>query len=115
MDPKERRRHVRMRPLPELPAHGALSQGVIWEKLAVHDVSIGGVAFVTSDPLRGYKPGDPITLRLSLARYGEHGVTAQVRYVSDSVTGVEFTNLSPDATSAVRKYVAELLERGAMS
>jgi hypothetical protein len=115
MDPKERRRHVRMKPLPELPASAALSMGVISEKLQVLDVSIGGMALLVSEPIKNAKVGDRLALRISLARYGEHAVVAVVRYVTTTTAGIEFADLTPEATSAARKYVAELLERGAMS
>jgi hypothetical protein len=104
-----------MKPMPELPASAALSMGVIWEQLQVLDVSIGGIAFMVSEPLQAKKPGDELSLKISLARYGEHAIRAVVRYATATATGVEFVDLTPEATTALRKYVAELLERGAMS
>lgn len=115
MDRIERRRQVRMKPLPEFPAHAYLGSNGEKGALPVSDVSIGGMALETCDLLRAHKVNDRLEMRISLARYGEHQVVAVIRYMLDSVTGIQFVDLTPEATTALRRYVAELLERGALS
>ncbi len=115
MHAKERRLNVRMKPIAELPAEATLVLGATREQIAVQDVSVGGMALFTSAFLRERKAGDEVTLHLALGAFGEHTVSAELRYVTTTATGVKFLELTPAASTAVRKYVAELLERGAMS
>lgn len=104
-----------MKPLSECPVSAVLI-GDPPEQLSVSDVSVGGIAFVTEGSLKLATVGQRISLRLTLAHYGEHVVTADVRWVDEeALTGARFVDLSPEATKAVRRYVAELLERGAGS
>lgn len=115
MDAKERRRHVRMKPLPELPAAAKLTVGAISEVIAVQDISVGGMALGTEGALRGRKAGEKLSLQLALGAHAGYAITAEVRYVGQGTIGFEFVDLTPEAATAIRKYVAELLERGAMS
>ena len=116
MDPSERRRHVRMKPIPELPATAVLQgSGLVHESLEVVDVSVGGLALATSGALENAAMGDAVTLRLGLSRYGEHTIPVTIRWKARGLTGVEFGALEPAATTAIRRFVAELLERGAPS
>lgn len=116
MDRVERRRHVRLRPLPELPILAArLSQGPIHESLQVIDVSVGGLALAKDGSLADAPVGERFGLRLTLAGLGEHRLDVVVRWAGAQQTGVEFVDPDGQATIAIRKYVAELLERGASS
>jgi c-di-GMP-binding flagellar brake protein YcgR len=113
--PAERRRAVRMKPIPDCPA-SAVRLGEHPEALTISDVSVGGIAFQTLGSLKNAQVNQRLDLRMSLARYGEHTISAVVRYVNDDgLTGAQFVDLSPEATKAVRHYVAELLQRGAPS
>lgn len=104
-----------MKPIPDCPAAAALG-GERPQTLTISDVGIGGIAFETDASLRDVRVAQRLELRLSLAHYGEHSVAGEVRYVNDEgLTGVQFVDLSPEATKAIRRYVAELLERGAPS
>jgi hypothetical protein len=104
-----------MKPIAECPAAATL-EGDTSESLDVADVSVGGIAFLTNEVLRQVSVGARLTLKLSLSHYGEHRVAADVRYVNPSaLTGMQFADLTPEATKAIRRYVAELLERGAPS
>jgi len=113
--PAERRRAVRMKPIPDCPASAVLL-GDHPEALMINDVGVGGIAFQTLGSLKTAQVNQRLELRVSLARYGEHNISAEVRYVNDDgLTGAQFVDLSPEATKAVRHYVAELLQRGAPS
>lgn len=104
-----------MRPIPDCPASAVLI-GEITEALTISDVGVGGMAVATTGIMRGVQVGQRLELRISLARYGEHVVAVSVRYVLEGgLTGLQFVDLTPEATKAVRRYVAELLERGAPS
>lgn len=104
-----------MKPLPELPASAKLTVGAISEVIAVQDVSVGGIALATEGPLRAKKPGERLAMQLSLGAHPGYAIEAEVRYVGQGTTGLEFVDLAPEAATAIRRYVAELLERGAMS
>lgn len=105
-----------MRPLPELPISVArLGEGTIHESLQVIDTSIGGLALVTEGSLAAARIGDRFSVRMALAKYGEHDVEVVVRWCGPQQTGVEFIDMSAEPTTAIRRYVAELLERGAPS
>jgi hypothetical protein len=116
MNPAERRRHVRMKPIQELPASAVLDAGgLVHEVIQVSDIGVGGIALVTAGPLERATPGELVTMTLRLARYGEHTIRAYVRWKAGGLTGLEFHELDAPSTTAVRRYVAELLERGAPS
>ena len=105
-----------MRPLPELAASAELvgSDGAR-APLRVVDVSVGGLALARDGALRFAEPSRRLALHIALTNYGEHEVQVEVRWAAESLVGVQFVDLGPAATSSVRKYVAELLERGAPS
>jgi hypothetical protein len=116
VDRIERRKHVRIRPLPELPiAVARLGQGAIHESLEVIDASVGGLALAKEGSLTRAEVGERFEVRLTLGALGEHRVDVVVRWTGPHQTGVEFVDMGPEPASAVRKYVAELLERGASS
>jgi hypothetical protein len=105
-----------MKPIPELPASAVLlGSGLVHDSLEVVDVSVGGLALATAGALEKLKSGDAVRLRIGLSRYGEHTIPAIVRWTARGLTGVEYGELEPAATTAIRRYVAELLERGAPS
>jgi hypothetical protein len=114
VDRSERRRHVRARPLAELPV-AAVRRGPnnIHETLAVADVSVGGLALM--NVAEGGKVGERWSLELGLGRYGAHRVDVVVRWAAAGLAGVELVDLAPEAAQAMSKYVGELLERGASS
>ena len=71
----ERRRHVRLKPTPELPVVVALaSGGLVRETIDVIDLSVGGLA-LSSPMLANAKPGDRLRLFLTLGtnRDGQTG------------------------------------------
>ena len=92
----ERRRSVRMRPLPELPAKVSLLVDSGPVELQLWDISVGGLA---------------ITGHSALSE-------ADVRHLGGGdagLLGMQLAAPPPQVTSAVGRYVAELLERGAPS
>jgi hypothetical protein len=110
VDRAERRRHVRARPLAELPVAAVrLGANNIHETLTVADVSVGGLALMSAVG----KVGDRWEMQIGLGRFGDHRVDVVVRWVGAGLTGVELVDLAPEAAQAMSKYVGELLERGA--
>lgn len=110
---KERRLHVRLAPLPGLPASAVLRTAGLPEALTVVNMSVGGMALVSSSAVRECKPGDRVSLKLDMGSFGTFDVDVVIRYhTSKEITGVQFADLAKDADTAVRTYVAELLERG---
>jgi hypothetical protein len=105
-----------MRPIPELPAHAALvaSDGS-HAAIQVVDVSVGGLALAKTGALDLVEAGRRLSLHVDLGRYGAHDVGVEVRWAAEALVGVQYVDLAPAATTAVRRYVAELLERGAHS
>ena len=110
---QERRKAVRMKPTPELPARAVLAvEGPVQEALTVFDVSVGGMA-LSLPGQGGTATGRRMRLHVSLGGgHGEHEIDVEIRWASPQVMGIAFVDLTPEATTAVRRYVAELLERG---
>lgn len=111
----ERRRHVRIRPLPELPVTLARIADEGEEVLEVFDVSIGGLGLVTRGSVADMSRGQRLDLRIDLGRYGTFAIVANVRHVGEALTGCELDDLPPGYVPAIGRYIAELLERGAPS
>jgi len=105
-----------MQPIPELPATAELlgADGVR-EKLQVIDMSVGGLALARELVARTLEIGSNLALRLTLDHYGVHEVRATVRWTAATQIGVEYVQPPPAAFTAIQRYVAELLERGAPS
>ena len=110
---RERRRHVRLKPIPELPARAIVAvDGLVREAIDIIDVSVSGLALRSGGGLAGAKQGQRLKLTLDLSAWGEHQVDVDVRWTSPAAVGVELADPSPAASQAVNRYVAELLERG---
>lgn len=108
----ERRRHVRVKPTADLPARVALGlDSLVRETAEVHDVSVGGLA-LGSKQLASSAHGTRLRLELMLGGFGDHRVNVEIRWTAGEVVGVELVEPAPEAAQAIRKYVAELLERG---
>ena len=71
--------------------------------------------FSKAEVLDGAGSGQRLSLHVSLSHYGEHDIGVEVRWCAEALVGVQYVGLTPAATTAVRRYVAELLERGAHS
>ena len=105
-----------MRPIADLPASAAVIAGDGSQAaILIVDVSVGGLALARDGAFRAAPAGQRVALQLSLSQYGQHRVDVDVRWAAEAVVGVQYVDLSPAATTAVRRYVAELLERGAPS
>ncbi|MFW6049608.1 MAG: PilZ domain-containing protein [Myxococcota bacterium] len=113
---KERRRSVRLRPIPDLPAHARLVDD--GTDLQVWDVSVGGLAVVAPPAEAHLQPGTRHALMLDLGRFGTFELQAEVRHRShdaDGTIGMQLVEPPREATTAIGRYVAELLQRGALS
>jgi hypothetical protein len=113
----ERRRAVRMRPMPDLPARARLV-GDSPVDLQVWDVSVGGLAVTGGNALAALTRGTRHHIALDLGRYGAFEVDVEVRHRGAQHTeliGMQLIDPPPAATTALGRYVAELLERGAVS
>jgi hypothetical protein len=111
----ERRRHVRLKPTPDLPIRVALAgDGLLREALDVIDLSISGLA-LSSPALASTKPGDKLHLLLTLGTSAEHEVDVITRWTSRDGVGVELVDPPAQTAQALQRYIAELLERGGSS
>ena len=116
MASSERRRHVRVKPTPDLPARVALaSSGLLREALDVIDLSVGGFAISSSPAIAGKNAGDTFELKLSLGAGVEHSVTVISRWRSEAGMGVELVEPDPKVATELQRFIAELLERGGAS
>ena len=107
---QERRRHVRTKPTPALPARAVRAlDALVQESLEIVDISVGGMALASVN----MEPGAKMTVTLSLAGHGDHVVDVVVRWAAQDSIGVELVDPPAAAAQAIQRYVAELLERGA--
>lgn len=112
MTQAERRRHVRLKPIAELPARVALlSDGPLHEALDVIDISAGGM-HLSMPTNRAVDVGGTIKLRISLGTETEHVVDVTIRWTSSTSFGAEIIEPAPAAQASIRRYIGELLERG---
>ena len=112
MGRSERRRHVRLKPTPGLPARAALAgDGLLREVLDVVDLSVGGLA-ISAPALAKTKPGERLRLHLTLGAAAEFVVDVVVRWRSNENAGVELVDAPPPTARELERYVQELLERG---
>ena len=111
---EERRQNVRVRPDHDLPV-GLVLVGDAETQLDVLDASIGGFGFLYRDAL-ALEVGQTIQVRVTLPRMDAFAATAKVRHVKSGSgsdrAGIHLPELDEDQTRALRRYVAELFERG---
>ena len=107
---QERRRHVRTKPTPALPARAVRAlAALLQEAVEIVDIRVGGMALASVNA----EVGSTMKLTLTLAGQGEHVIDAVVRWASRDSIGVELVDPPAPTTQALQRYVAELLERGA--
>ena len=112
MASSDRRRHVRVKPSPDLPVRVALvGDGFLREALDVMDLSVGGLA-LSSPALAGTKPGDRFRIHLALGASAEHALDVVTRWISGDGAGVELVDPPAATAQELSRYIAELLERG---
>jgi hypothetical protein len=108
----ERRVHVRVRPSADYDVSATFSEdGIVWLRLQVLDLSVGGLAVLIADDLAHKRRGDRLKLQLSLP-LGVSNVSGTIRHLGRGVCGIEFDPLADADMNLVRTAVAELLERG---
>jgi hypothetical protein len=115
-DAKERRRAVRLRPILDLPAKARLLDGGL--ELQVWDVSVGGLAVVDPRQADAWNPDARHRIHLDLGRYGAFDLDMVVRHRTENATGtvgMQIVDPPQEIITAMGRYVAELLERGAPS
>ncbi len=105
----ERRRHVRVEPTPALPATATRTRdGLVHERLEILDISISGMRMIA--------PNDDSTrdmeLRLGLGDKKELHVRVTRRWATDQLIGVELVGPSAEVSTALSRYVADVMERG---
>jgi hypothetical protein len=113
MASNERRRHVRVKPSPDLPVQVALaSDALLREAVHVMDLSVCGLALAS---LATTETGQQLRLHLRLGSGPEHTVDVIVRWTTRDTAGVELVDPTPQVAQELARYVAELLERGGSS
>jgi c-di-GMP-binding flagellar brake protein YcgR len=107
---------VRGRPLIELPAEIELVPADGGGMLHVVDISLGGVG-VWAQGREPFQPGQRVRVLLKLGRGRAVEIGAEVRYTRGpdrSFCGLAFDDADPVDRSSIRRYVAELVERGSV-
>jgi hypothetical protein len=112
---KERRRHVRAKPTRAMPAHVVRPlTGSSWdiaEALEIVDISVSGLAIALPPNFEAATPGSEMKLRLVIGQ-ATYEIRTCVRWNARGMAGLELVDLSEETSKALRRYVAELLERG---
>ncbi len=110
----ERRKHVRVHPIQELPGEISLVPEISGLTVQLVDVSLGGLGMWVQRGDAGSAVGDHLVLKLRLGRATVE-ITAEVRHLSadGSTLGLQFVEPSPEARQAINRYVTELCMRGA--
>ena len=108
----DRRRHVRVRPAVDYDVTVEVIEGAVYSRVQVVDLSLGGVGMLIEPPVDRYPVNEALELRIGTPEAESVRVTALVRHRARGVCGAEFRGLSEDALAALRRAVAELLERG---
>jgi hypothetical protein len=113
---KDRRQHVRTRPVIDLPAEVDLVPPVDVGALLIVDISLGGIG-VWAQGRPPFEPGQHVRLTLRLGRAAPLELDAVVRYTrapDKSFCGMKFEVLDDGQRAAVGRYVGELVERGSL-
>jgi hypothetical protein len=108
----DRRRHVRVRPAADYDVRVELVDGAVFSRVEVVDLSLGGLGILIEPPIDTRELGAALELRVGTPEAEPVRVKAVVRHRARGVCGVEFQNLDEAALAALRRAVAELLERG---
>ncbi len=111
---ENRRRHVRARPLPELPVEAWIIDGIVAEPVRVLDVSISGLGLLVEGSMKSLKAADQLKLRVRVGADELHELSCEVRHVSTAsgVCGVQFSGIPPEVQKTLGQTVSELLARG---
>jgi len=108
----DRRRHVRVRPAADYDVRVELVDGAVFSRLEVVDLSLGGLGILIDPPIGSFQLGAALDLRVGTPEAEPVRLKAVVRHNARGVCGMEFQNLDEAAVAALRRAVAELLERG---
>jgi hypothetical protein len=108
----DRRRHVRVRPTADYDVRVEVVEGALFLRVQVVDVSLGGLGILLEPLVDAYQLGAAVELRLGMPGAEPLRVKAIVRHRARGVCGMEFQELGEPALAALRRVVAELLERG---
>lgn len=109
---RDRRRHVRVRPAADYDVAMEICEGAVFTRVRVVDFSLGGVGILIEPPVDRYELGTKFEMRVKTPDAAAVSVSAAVRHRARGVCGAEFVGLSDAARLALRRSVAELLERG---
>jgi hypothetical protein len=101
-----------VRPAADYDVRVELVEGAVFSRVEVVDVSLGGLGILIEPTLDNCQPGAALDLRVGTPDAEPVRVKAVVRHRARGVCGMEFQNLDEAAVSALRRAVAELLERG---
>lgn len=89
-----------------------LVEGAVFSRVEVVDLSLGGLGILIEPPIDSCQIDAELDLRVSTPEAEPVRVKAVVRHRARGVCGMEFQNLDEAAIAALRRAVAELLERG---
>ncbi len=87
-------------------------EGAVFTRCQIVDLSLGGVGLLMEAPIDRYEPGSSFELRLTTPESKPFRALVTVKHQARGVCGAGFESLSDEASSAMRRAVSELLERG---
>ena len=101
-----------MRPAVDYDVRVEIVEGAVFSRVEVVDLSLGGLGILIEPPVDAYPLGASLDLRVGTPEAEPVRLKAVVRHGARGVCGMEFQNLDEAALAALRRAVAELLERG---
>jgi hypothetical protein len=101
-----------VRPAADYDVRVELVEGAVFSRVEVVDLGLGGLGILIEPPIDRCELGAALELRIGTPEAEPVRVHAVVRHRARGVCGVEFQNLDEAPLAALRRVVAELLERG---
>lgn len=112
---KERRQNVRVRPAADYDVRVELVDGMVTVQLSVVDIAIGGMGLLIDQLFADREVGTELRLRIAFPGFPAFETIGDLRHTEKRVggkCGVQLARLTRDETTALRRSVAELQERG---
>lgn len=106
---------MRVRPALDYDVKAGLTLAGLTTPLNVVDISVGGLGVLVSHAIGALQVGDEVELRISVRGGEPFNVRANIRHIGPpgfGICGLCFVDPTEPATSAIRRCVSELLQRG---
>lgn len=111
----ERRQNVRVRPAADYDVRVELIDGMVTVQLSVVDIAIGGMGLLIDQLFADREVGAQLKLRIAFPGVPVFETIGDLRHTEKRAggkCGVQLGQLTQEETTALRRVVAELQERG---